>query len=193
MERGDVAAIEAIARDGGTLAGEGATTLRGLGEFIDRLRTTEQLEPWLERCRDAKLIERVTFLGLVDHAVLKDLWPNCELSIVPSILAEAFGMVAAEAAACGCVPVVSDHSGLADAAVVIERGDVTPIRVDFADDALLVPRLTDVLNRRLALTPEELARQAAAARANVAAEWGWNHLAAIVADLMTGGRLARCC
>ena len=35
---------------------------------------------------------------------------------VPSTFPEAFGMVAAEAAACGALPVVADHSGLAEVA-----------------------------------------------------------------------------
>ena len=36
--------------------------------------------------------------------------------MVPSVLPEAFGMVAAEAASCGVMPVVADHSGLAEVA-----------------------------------------------------------------------------
>ena len=35
---------------------------------------------------------------------------------MPSTFPEAFGMVAAEAAACGALPVVADHSGLAEVA-----------------------------------------------------------------------------
>jgi glycosyltransferase involved in cell wall biosynthesis len=35
---------------------------------------------------------------------------------VPSTFPEAFGMVAAEAAACGALPVCADHSGLAEVA-----------------------------------------------------------------------------
>jgi glycosyltransferase involved in cell wall biosynthesis len=37
-----------------------------------------------------------------------------EAQVVPSTFPEAFGMVAAEAAACGALPVSSDHSGLAE-------------------------------------------------------------------------------
>ena len=40
--------------------------------------------------------------------------PPCEAQVVPSTFPEAFGMVAAEAAACGALPVSAAHSGLAE-------------------------------------------------------------------------------
>ena len=42
--------------------------------------------------------------------------PPAEAMVVPSTFPEAFGMVAAEAAACGALPVVRRHSGLAEVA-----------------------------------------------------------------------------
>ena len=60
--------------------------------------------------------ERVIFTGAMDHAQLQQLVPCAELVVVPSVLPEAFGMVAAEAASCGLMTVVSDHSGLAEVA-----------------------------------------------------------------------------
>ena len=44
------------------------------------------------------------------------LLPLCDVAVVPSIFPEAFGMVAAEAAAAGCRRVVAAHSGLAEIA-----------------------------------------------------------------------------
>ena len=44
---------------------------------------------------------------------------------MPSTFPEAFGMVAAEAAACGALPVCADHSGLAE---VARRARATPCR-----------------------------------------------------------------
>jgi glycosyltransferase involved in cell wall biosynthesis len=52
----------------------------------------------------------------MDHAQLQRLVPCAELVVVPSVLPEAFGMVAAEAASCGLMTVVSNHSGLAEVA-----------------------------------------------------------------------------
>ena len=47
--------------------------------------------------------------------------PLCDVAVVPSIFPEAFGMVAAEAAAAGCPPVVARHSGLAEVAAGLEE------------------------------------------------------------------------
>ena len=43
-----------------------------------------------------------------------ELLPACEAIVVPSTFPEAFGMVAAEGAACGALPVSAAHSGLAE-------------------------------------------------------------------------------
>ena len=48
------------------------------------------------------------------------LLPLCDVAVVPSIFPEAFGMVAAEAAAAGCPPLVARHSGLAEVAEGLE-------------------------------------------------------------------------
>ena len=188
MAQRDEAALRVLADGMGKLSGEGADGLAHLRGWLDAVRDRGELDAWLDRAAVARVDERVTWLGLVDHGVLAELWPLAEASVVPSVLAEAFGMVAAEAAACGCVPVVSDHSGLADAASVIELDGVAPIRVPLGDPARgdAVAELARVLVVRLDLPADERARQAASARTNVAAAWGWDELAVHVADLMTG-------
>ena len=45
--------------------------------------------------------DNVLFTGPLDHRHLAHLWPLADVSVVPSVFPEAFGMVAAEAAACG--------------------------------------------------------------------------------------------
>jgi glycosyltransferase involved in cell wall biosynthesis len=67
---------------------------------------------YLEAAR--ALPERVVFTGRLDHGELTDLLPACEALVVPSTFPEAFGMVAAEAAACGALPISAAHSGLAE-------------------------------------------------------------------------------
>ncbi|MDQ6811900.1 MAG: glycosyltransferase, partial [Actinomycetota bacterium] len=62
----------------------------------------------------ATLPDRVTWCGRLDHAELAEILPACEAQVVPSTFPEAFGMVAAEAAACGVLPVSAAHSGLAE-------------------------------------------------------------------------------
>jgi glycosyltransferase involved in cell wall biosynthesis len=65
--------------------------------------------------------ERVLFTGRLDHEELTELLPACEALVVPSIFPEAFGMVAAEGAACGAFPVSAAHSGLAEVSGTLAR------------------------------------------------------------------------
>jgi glycosyltransferase involved in cell wall biosynthesis len=62
------------------------------------------------------MTERIAWAGRLDHSELPDVLPVAEAMAVPSTFPEAFGMVAAEAAACGALPVVAAHSGLAEVA-----------------------------------------------------------------------------
>ena len=59
--------------------------------------------------------------GRLDHDELAELLPACEALVVPSTFPEAFGMVAAEAAACGALPVSAAHSGLAEVSEALAR------------------------------------------------------------------------
>ncbi|HET7427987.1 MAG TPA: glycosyltransferase family 4 protein, partial [Gaiellales bacterium] len=61
---------------------------------------------WLESIAG----DRVVFTGAMDHAQLQALMPLAEVMVVPSVLPEAFGMVAAEAASSGVMTVVAGHS-----------------------------------------------------------------------------------
>jgi len=62
------------------------------------------------------MTDRIAWAGRLDHSELPDVLPAAEAMAVPSTFPEAFGMVAAEAAACGALPVVAAHSGLAEVA-----------------------------------------------------------------------------
>ena len=54
-------------------------------------------------------------------ATSSHLIPLADVAVVPSIFPEAFGMVAAEAAAAGCPPLVARHSGLEEIAIGLEE------------------------------------------------------------------------
>lgn len=119
----------------------------------------------------------VLFTGPLEHRHLAHLWPLSDVAVTPSVFPEAFGMVAAEAASCGCPPLVARHSGLAEIAARIEvaypdelrhlasfeRGDVADLR------AKVVELLTLPRERWLELS--EAARQTAVR------EWGWESVA----------------
>ena len=100
-----------------------------------------------------------------------------DAAVVPSIFPEAFGMVAAEAAAAGCPPVVANHSGLAEIAQGLEE-DYPPRLQHLAsfptgDDGVLAERLNEILALPEA---ERLALRDAARRAAVE-RWSWTSVA----------------
>jgi hypothetical protein len=64
--------------------------------------------------------KKVVFTGRLEHEEVADLLPACEALVVPSTFPEAYGMVAAEAASCGTLPISADHSGLAEVSRVLE-------------------------------------------------------------------------
>jgi glycosyltransferase involved in cell wall biosynthesis len=118
LAAGDLEGLLAMARAGRALEQPPgpAGLLRHLQAFLASLHG-ESLERYLEAARG--LPERVVLTGRLEHEELTDLLPACEALIAPSTFPEAFGMVAAEAAACGALPVVSRHSGLAEVAQVL--------------------------------------------------------------------------
>ena len=63
---------------------------------------------------------RALFTGPLEHRHLRHLLAFADACVVPSVFPEAFGMVAAEAAAAGCPPIVARHSGLAEVAADLE-------------------------------------------------------------------------
>jgi glycosyltransferase involved in cell wall biosynthesis len=69
---------------------------------------------------EAAAPRRTLFTGPFEHRHLVHLLPLADVTVVPSIFPEAFGMVAAEAAAAGSPPLVARHSGLAEIAAGLE-------------------------------------------------------------------------
>jgi glycosyltransferase involved in cell wall biosynthesis len=118
------------------------------------------------------------FTGALEHRHLRHLLPLCDVAAVPSIFPEAFGMVAAEAAAAGVLPVVSAHSGLAEVAAGIgeEVGPETAPLLSFpvGDAGALRERLAAIL----ALSPEPRHGLGVDARRAVEVRWSWTVVAA---------------
>jgi glycosyltransferase involved in cell wall biosynthesis len=124
--------------------------------------------------------ERVLFTGPLEHRHLRHLWPLADVSVTPSVFPEAFGMVAAEAAASGSPPLVARHSGLAEVAEGLEAA-YPPEQRAFAgfvpgDARDLASKLAEIL----ALRPSERAQLSAAARAAAVERWSWETIAALI-------------
>jgi glycosyltransferase involved in cell wall biosynthesis len=115
---GDLAAARAVAEAGREPEGGARAPLGHLLAFLDGLEAApEARAAYLTAA--AGLLDRVVFAGRLEHAELKDVLPACEALVVPSTFPEAFGMVAAEAAAAGALPVSAEHSGLAEVSRVL--------------------------------------------------------------------------
>jgi glycosyltransferase involved in cell wall biosynthesis len=118
------------------------------------------------------------FTGPLEHRHLVHLLPLCEVTVVPSIFPEAFGMVAAEAAAAGSLPLVARHSGLAEIAgglsaeYPVEFEGLTSFETNDAHD------LAAKLDRVRGLSESNRQRLREAARAAVEANWSWEQVSA---------------
>jgi glycosyltransferase involved in cell wall biosynthesis len=116
LAAGDLRAAREIAAEGRAAEGGPRTPLRHLLAFFDGLEGDE-LDAY--RAAAARLGERVVLTGRLDHDELAPLLSACEAQVVPSTFPEAFGMVAAEAAACGTLPLSAAHSGLAEVTAIL--------------------------------------------------------------------------
>ena len=113
------------------------------------------------------------FTGPLEHRHLRHLLALADACVVPSIFPEAFGMVAAEAAAAGCPPLVARHSGLAEVAAGLEESYPAGLRHLTAFASGDAEDLALRLGELLALSPRDSAAVRAAARAAVVERWSW--------------------
>ncbi len=146
------------------LAGvEARAVIVGFGDYREQL---EEMAP-----------EGVLFTGPLEHRHLVHLLALADACVVPSIFPEAFGMVAAEAAAAGCPPLVARHSGLAEVAdgleaeYPLELRDLTSFTSGDAAD------LRRNLTRLLSLSAAERDAIRKAARRVAVERWSWASVA----------------
>ena len=128
LAAGDLDAVAALAAAGRAAEGGPAgRPLAHLQAFLERLAADAAVrERYLAAAR--ALPRRVVLTGRLEHDELADLLPACAAQVVPSTFPEAFGMVAAEAAACGAVPICAEHSGLAEVAAALAAAAPEPAR-----------------------------------------------------------------
>src|SRR5581483_10438810 len=122
------------------------------------------------------------FTGPLEHRHLVHLLPLADVAVVPSIFPEAFGMVAAEAAAAGCPPLVARHSGLAEVAEGLEAEYPPRLRHLAAFTSGDAGDLHGKLEELLALPAFEVRELRAAARLAAERRWSWATIAARLLD-----------
>ena len=129
---------------------------------------------------------RTLFTGPLEHRHLVYLLALADVTVVPSIFPEAFGMVAAEAAAAGSPPLVARHSGLAEIALGLEGMYPPHLRDLTSFENGNVQDLAAKLQRLLALSPDEKAELSRAARATTVEHWSWAGVSERLLEIATG-------
>ncbi|HXY73504.1 MAG TPA: glycosyltransferase [Actinomycetota bacterium] len=155
-----------LAFDHGDVEAVGRLWPEGFGTAPERLPRHNELQ------------RRVTFTGRLDHRYAGPVTGAVDVLVVPSILDESFGMVAAEGAAAGALPLVARHSGLAEVGGALEAAAGRPGLFSFDPGPDAVGAIKWGILRLLALEPDERAAVASAIRAHVATEWTWERSAA---------------
>jgi glycosyltransferase involved in cell wall biosynthesis len=160
----------------GDLEGAEEIALPHLQAFLRGLDAAARVR-YVEAAR--ALSERVVFTGRLDHDELADLLPACEAMVVPSTFPEAFGMVAAEAAACGALPISAAHSGLAEVSSALARavpGGVAPW-LSFPVDDSAVGAIAERVVAWLRADPAVREQARAGLVQTVRERWSWEGVA----------------
>jgi glycosyltransferase involved in cell wall biosynthesis len=126
---------------------------------------------------EAAAPSRTLFTGALEHRHLVHLLPLADVTVVPSIFPEAFGMVAAEAAAAGSPPLVARHSGLAEVAAGLEAEYPARFRHLASFETGDAADLARKLNELLALSPVDRDELRRAGRKAVVDRWSWASVA----------------
>jgi glycosyltransferase involved in cell wall biosynthesis len=105
LDHGDLDDAREVAKLGWGLEGGEEARLPILSAFLE-----DPPDGYFEAAKG--IASSVEFIGRLEHDEVAELLPGAEALVMPSTFPEAFGMVAAEAAACGVLPVSAGHSGM---------------------------------------------------------------------------------
>jgi glycosyltransferase involved in cell wall biosynthesis len=172
LEEGDLGTVHEMARRGRALEGGDEAPLQMLIAFL------EALPPgYADHARAAA--GSVAFSGRLEHEEVGRLVPASDALVMPSTFPEAFGMVAAEAAAAGTPPVSAAHSGMAEVSQVLAEG-LPPeaaglVSFELGDRA--VESLASCINGWLGLEPATRERALAALHDVASHRWSWEGVA----------------
>jgi glycosyltransferase involved in cell wall biosynthesis len=172
LERGDLDDAREVARLGRGLEGGEEGPLPILSAFL-----ADPPGGYVEAARASA--GSVEFVGRLEHHEVAELLPGAEALVMPSTFPEAFGMVAAEAAACGALPVSAGHSGMLEvsrqlrAALPAGIGRLTSFQVEIGAVEAIAERIVGWL----ALAEEERAQAREALVETARRLWSWEGVA----------------
>ena len=183
LERGDLDQARAIAAAGRALEDpeQPEAPLPILSAFLERAAAS-----FAGEARAAA--GTVGWSGRLEHREVAELMPAVDAFVMPSTFPEAFGMVAAEAAACGVPPVSADHSGMREVSARLAEAvgpELAPL-LSFEAAEGAPTAIAERLNGWLALTGAERERVGEALSARVAELWGWEGVARSVISASQG-------
>ncbi len=172
IESGDLGAAREIAKRGRRLEGGPRGPLRMLLSLLDD-------PPERYRAAGSAAAGSVAFAGRLEHAEVGRLVPACDVLVFPSTFPEAFGMVAAEAAAAGVGPVSADHSGAAEVsrALAANLPSQATGLVSFPLGDRAVLSLAERINGWLGLDAEVAAEARRQLRETASRLWSWEGVA----------------
>lgn len=172
LEQGDLDDARRIAAVGRGLEGGEEGPLPILSAFL-----ADPPRGYAEAARS--MAGSVGFIGRLEHDEVARLLPEAEALVMPSTFPEAFGMVAAEAAACGALPVSAGHSGMLEvsrqlmASLPSEVGRLTSFPVEIG----AVGAIAERLNGWLELADDERADAREALVDTTRRLWSWEGVA----------------
>lgn len=184
LDGGNVTGARELAAAGWLLEGGQRKPLRMLDAFLGSL-TEAQAAQFAEA--GAGVRGQVSWFGRIEHDLLVSLVTAADVQVVPSTFPEAFGMVAAEAAACGVPPICAHHSGLAEVTdqleAVIEGDEGGALSFELSDSAVL--DLAQRIVASLALPEAEKATRTRALAALASERFSWSGVASNVLSAAT--------
>jgi glycosyltransferase involved in cell wall biosynthesis len=179
---GDLDSAFRIAQRGRELEGEDAGgKLRILSDFL-----CDPPEGYVEMGRVAA--DSVLWAGRLDHGEVADVLPASEALVMPSTFPEAFGMVAAEAAACGVPFVSAAHSGMLEVSdrlgEALDPDDAGFLSFSVGSDS--IEQLAACLLHWLRMSPEKQAQVSERLASAVSDSYSWPAMAAALVAAASG-------
>ena len=132
----------------------------------------------------------IALSGRLEHSEVGRLVPACDALVFPSTHPEAFGMVAAEAASAGVLPVSAAHSGALEVSRALMDGlpDEAAGLVSFTLDDSAIESIAARLNIWLGLDPHARRLTRIGLRETAKRLWGWEGVARKVIAAAKGDR-----
>jgi glycosyltransferase involved in cell wall biosynthesis len=176
LAAGELDELREVVASGRELEGGPPGELRHLGAFLETLEGRRRAD---DLGAAPAAAARVHFTGRLEHDDLPQVLAACEAHVMPSTFPEAFGMVAAEAAACGALPLSAGHSGMAEVTAVLASAlpeDLRPL-LSFQVGPGAVEEIAGKLVDWLTLEEAVRRRVAAALAERAEARFGWESVA----------------